>query len=185
MNFLYKERFVKKVVKVILPAICLLIGFGLGLSAKDTPAGVGVFRGKPPQEAGLAALVEAERLSENGSWELIGIGRVYYLSGDKARGQALFDRVTSRKPEASDWQRIGDVYAEAGEKDKAEACYQKLIASSPKDDTGHSEIGAWYLRNGQRDKGEELFAKALARNPDDVWHYVRAAEAYLGVPRGR
>ena len=164
-------------------AACLLLGFGLGLSAKDKPAGVDLFRGKPPKEAGQAALAEAERLAEKGSWELIGVGRVYYLSGDKAKGQALFDRVTSRKPEGSDWQRIGDVYAEAGENEKAEASFQKAI--SPKDDTGQSEIGAWYIRIGQRDKGEELFARAMARNPDDVWHYVRAAEAYLEVPRGR
>jgi tetratricopeptide (TPR) repeat protein len=170
---------------VISSSIFLLLGFGLGLSAKDTPGGVGLFRGKPPKEAGLAALTEAERLAEKGSWELIGIGRVYYLSGDKSRGQAFFDRITNGKPEGSDWQRIGDVYAEAGENGKAETCYQKALAASPKDDTGQSEVGVWYVRTGQRDKGEELFAKALARNPDDVWHYVRAAEAYLGVPSGK
>lgn len=169
----------------IVSATCILLGFGLGLSAKDTPGGVGLFRGKPPKEAGLAALAEAERLAENGSWELIGIGRVYYLSGDKTRGQALFDRVTNRKPEGSDWQRIGEIYAEAGEIEKAESCFEKAMAAKPKDDTGKSEIGAWYVRIGQRDKGEELFAKALARNPDDIWHYLRAAEAYLEVPKGR
>jgi hypothetical protein len=26
---------------------------------------------------------------------------------------------------------------------------------------------------------------ASNRNADDMWHYVRAAEAYLGVPRGK
>jgi tetratricopeptide (TPR) repeat protein len=168
---------------LVVAAVCLLGGFGLGF-AKGKPAGVSVFQGKEPKAAGQAALAEAERLAENGSWELIGVGRVYYLLGDKAKGQELFDRVTGKKPEPSDWQRIGDVYAEAGEKDKAEAAYQKAL-SNPKDDTGQSEIGAWYVRNGQREKGEALFAKALDRNPDDMWHYVRAAEAYLGVPRGR
>lgn len=166
-------------------AVCLLLGFSLGLWAKEKPGGMSLMQGKPPKEAAQGALAEAERLAERGSWELIGIGRVYYLSGDKAKGQSYFDRVTSGKPEGSDWQRIGEVYAEAGEKDKAEACFQKMLAANPKDDTGQSEIGAWYVRNGQREKGEELFAKALARNPDDVWHYVRAAEAYLEVPRGR
>ncbi|HVR98826.1 MAG TPA: tetratricopeptide repeat protein [Thermoanaerobaculia bacterium] len=168
---------------VVASAVCLLLGFGLGLSAKDKPGGIGVLRDKAPKEAGLAALAEAERLAENGSWELIGIGRVYYLMGDKAKGQALFDRV--RKPESSDWQRMGEIYAEAGETEKAESSFQKAFAMNSKDDTGQSEVGAWYLRNGQRDKAEELFARALERNPDDVWHYVRAAEAYLGVPRGR
>jgi tetratricopeptide (TPR) repeat protein len=170
---------------IVACAVCLLLGWSLGLAAKDKPGGIGLLRGKEPKAAAQAALEEATRLAENGSWELIGVGRVYYLSGDKAKGQELFDRVTGRKPEGGDWQRIGEVYAEAGETEKAEACFQKLLAMSPKDDTGQSEIGSWYVRIGQRDKGEELFAKALARNPDDLWHYVRAAEAYLGVPRGR
>lgn len=166
--------------------VCFLAGTSFGLWARG-PAGGGisVMRGKPAKEAGLAALAEAEKMAGKGSWERIGVGRVYYLSGDKAKGQAMFDAVTNAKPEPSDWQRIGEVYAEAGEKDKAEACFQRLLDGNPKDDTGQSEIGAWYIRNGQREKGESLFAKALARNPDDVWHYVRAAEAYLEVPRGR
>lgn len=166
----------------IFAAICLLFGFSLGLAAKSKPLGAQAFLGKAPKEAGLAALAEAERL-DNGSWELIGIGRVYYLSGDKAKGQELFDRATSKKPERSDWQRIGNVYAEAGENDKAEGCFQKAL--DREDDTGQSQVGAWYVRTGQREKGEELFKKALDRNPDDVWHYVRAAEAYLEVPAGR
>jgi tetratricopeptide (TPR) repeat protein len=170
---------------IVSSSVFLLLGFGLGLRAKETPGGVNLLRGKAPKDAGMAALSEAERLAGKGSWEQIGVGRVYYLSGDKQKGQALFDRVTNGKPEGSDWQRIGTVYAEAGEKDKAEACFQKALGMSPKDDTGQSEVGAWYVRTGQRDKGEELFAKALARNPDDVWHYVRAAEAYLGVPSGK
>jgi tetratricopeptide (TPR) repeat protein len=176
----------KSIKAVTTAAVCLLLGFGFGLAAKQNPAaGMVLFKGQAPKEAGQAALLEAERLAAKGSWELIGVGRVHYLSGDKAKGQALFDRVTSGKPVGSDWQRIGDVYAEAGENAKAEASYQKMLDANPKDDTGWSEIGAWYVRTGQRDKGEALFAKALERNSDDLWHYVRAAEAYLGVPRGK
>jgi tetratricopeptide (TPR) repeat protein len=170
---------------IISSALFLILGFGLGLAAKDNSGGMALFQGKAPKDAGIAALTEAERYAEKGSWEWIGIGRVYYLSGDKAKGQAIFDRITSAKPEGSDWQRIGEVYAEAGENEKAEECFQKMLAKGAKDDTGQSEIGAWYIRTGRREKGEELFAKALARNPEDMWHYVRAAEAYLGVPRGR
>lgn len=169
---------------LVIAAVCLLLGFSLGLSAKDRPAGVGFFRGKPPKEAGKAALVEAERLAENGSWELIAVGRVYYLSGDKAKGQAIFDRIISKKPEGGDWQRLGGVYAEASENDKAEACYQRALLN-PKDDTAQAEVGAWYVRIGLREKGEELLAKALARNPTEMWHYISAAEAYLGVSKGK
>jgi len=168
-----------------LAAGCLLCGMGVGFAAKS--GGMDLMRGKPPKEAGLAALQQAEKLAGKGSWELLGVARVYYLSGDKATGQALIDRVLNGKPAPSDWQRTGEIYAEAGETAKAEEQFQKVLAADPKqkDDTGRAEIGAWYIRTGQRDKGEELLGQALARNPDENWHYVRAAEAYLGVPPGR
>ncbi len=162
-------------------AACLLIGASLGLLASDQ-SGVALFAGKSPKEAGQAALAEAEKVAGDGSWENIGVGRVYYLSGDKAKGQALFDKVTKARPQASDWQRIGDVYLEAGEKDKAEAAYQN-VKLEPKDDTGNAELGAAYIRLGKRDKGEEYLGKALSRKPKEVWHYVRAAEAFLGVSK--
>lgn len=160
---------------------CLVFGVAVGYAAKEkvTGGGVDVFKGKPAKEGAAAALIEAEKLAGTSSWDLIGVGRVYYLSGDKAKGQAIFDRIT--KPKASDWQRLGDVYAEAGENAKAEESYQKVLADNPKDDTGQAEVGAFYIRIGQREKGEELFAKALGKNPNDNWHYVRAAEALLKV----
>ena len=170
-----------------LAAGCLLFGMGVGFAAKEKSPGMDLMRGKPAKEAGLAALQQAEKLAGTGSWELLGVARVYYLSGDKTRGQALIDRVLNGKAEGSDWQRAGAIYAEAGETARAEEQFQKMLAADKKqkDDTGRSEIGAWYIRIGQRDKGEELLTQALTRNPDEMWHYVRAAEAYLGVPPGR
>jgi tetratricopeptide (TPR) repeat protein len=170
-----------------LAAGCLLVGMGVGYAAKEKSPGIELMRGKPPKEAGIAALQQAEKLAGQGSWERLGVARVYYLSGDKATGQALIDKVLNGKAESSDLQRAGEIYAEAGETARAEELFQKVLAADKKqkDDTGRAEIGAWYIRIGQRDKGEELLAQALARNPDELWHYVRAAEAYLGVPPGR
>lgn len=165
--------------------LLLLVGISLGWAAKSAGANVGLWQGKSAEEAGKALLVEAERLAGDGSWERIAVGRIYYLSGDKARGQSIFDSVINSKPQGSDWKRIGEVYAEAGENDKAEAAFAKLLALEPKDDTSQSEVGAWYLRQGKRDKAEELFKKAMDKNPEELWHYTRAAEAYLKVPRGR
>lgn len=171
----------KKMAVVALAATCLTLGIGVGYAAKAKGPGMSLVTGKPAKEAGLAALQEAETLAGSGSWELIGVARVYYLSGDKAKGQALLDKVMSGKTQASDWQRIGMLYAEAGENAKAEEYFLKALADGPKDDTGQAEVGAWYIRTGQRQKGEELLAKALARNPDELWHYVRTAEAFLNV----
>jgi tetratricopeptide (TPR) repeat protein len=173
-------------VAAALAAGCLAFGLGVGLAAKEKPPGMDLIRGKPAKEAALAALQEAEKLAGSGSWELLGVARVYYLSGDKAKGQVLIDRILNAKPKASDWQRAGEIYADAGEPLKAEEAFQKTLIAGPKDDTGMAEIGAWYIRTGQRAKGEELLSQALARNPSELWHYVRAAaEALLGVPPGR
>jgi tetratricopeptide (TPR) repeat protein len=174
---------------VALAAGCLALGIGLGSAGREKEKfpGMDLIRGKAPKEAGLACLQEAQKLAGNGSWELLAVARVYYLSGDREKGQALIDQVLSAKPQGSDWQRVGAIYADAGEVPKAEAAYEKTLAADPKqkDDTGRAEIGAWYIRIGQREKGEELFAQALAKNPDEVWHYLRAAEAFLAVPPGR
>jgi len=176
----------KKGLVVALAAGCLALGVGIGVFARskaDSYPGLSVMSGKPAKEAGMAALQEAEVLAGNqGSWEQLGVARVYYLSGDKAKGQSIIDRVAAGKVQTSDWQRIGQIYADAGENAKAEDYFQRALASDPKDDTGRAEIGAWYIRNGQRAKGEELFAQAFAKHPDELWHYLRAAEAFLGVP---
>lgn len=172
----------KKIAVVVMAAACLSTGIGIGYAAKVKGPGMTLITGKAPQEAAIASLKEAERLAEGGSWELIQIARVYYLSGDKATGQAMLDKVLNGKSESSDWFRIGRVYAEAGENEKAEQLFVRALAAEPKDDSGHAEVGAWYIRIGQREKGEEMLSKAFARNADELWHYVRAGEAFMGVP---
>ncbi|HTT03005.1 MAG TPA: hypothetical protein VMG11_13055 [Steroidobacteraceae bacterium] len=161
---------------------CLALGVCIGLVAKSKEPGIDLVRGKPPKEAGAAALMEAEKLAGHGTWELLGVARVYYLSGDKAKGQALIDQVVNGKNDPGDWTRIGWVYADAGENTKAAYWFDKATTAEPKDDTGEAEVGGWYIRIGERDKGEALLAKAFAKHPDEMWHYVRAAEGFLGVP---
>ena len=55
-------------------------------SAQKAGLVMDLIRGKPAKEAGLAALQEAEKRAGSGSWELLGVARVYYLSGDKPKG---------------------------------------------------------------------------------------------------
>ena len=166
-------------------ALSLTLGVGVGMAARPIGAGISVIAGKPDQEGASAALIEAERMAGKGSWELIAVGRVYYLSGDKAKGEALFTRATSGKQSAGDYQRIAEVYAEAGDTAKAEENYGKMLVLDPEDDSQRSEVGAWYIRVGQRAKGEEYLAKAFSMGRHDPSHYVRAAEALLGVSLGR
>ena len=164
----------------------LALGATIGYAAKPVAPGISLIQGKPAREAAIAALDEAETLAgTKGTWELIAIGRAYYLSGDQARGQQFFDRATTGKQNSSDWQRIAQVYAEAGETAKARDAYGRMLALDPKDDGGQAEVGAFYLRNGDRAKGEELLGEAMQRRPKEAWHYITAAEALLGVPPSR
>src|SRR5437588_12190273 len=109
-----------------LAAGCLVFGVGIGLAAKEKPPGMEIMRGKPAKEAGLAALQEAEKLAGNGSWELLGVARVYYLSGNKAKGQALIDQVLNVKPKGSDRQRAAENYADAARAQNGEENLQTM-----------------------------------------------------------
>jgi tetratricopeptide (TPR) repeat protein len=141
-----------------------------------------LFKGKAAKEAGAALLDGALLLAENGSWERIAVGRAWYLSGNKAKGQEIFDAVTgSKKVEDSDWFRVGRVYAEAGEWDKAQAAFERVFTPRSEDDSGMIEYGAWANLNKDRAKAEALFERAMKRNPREFWHWVGAGGSYLGV----
>jgi len=167
------------------PSKAVVAAFVLGAAAARVLAGgpsltAASFEGKDPKEAAAAILSVAEAQAGHGSWELIGIGRIHYLSGDKTKGQALFDKATSLKTEASDWRRIGKVYAEAREFDKAEAALQKAVTAKS-EDTTLAELAAMLNLNGKRPEAEEAFKKSIAKDPNDFWNIVAMAGSYVGV----
>ena len=140
-----------------------------------------VFEGTPPAVA-TKLLDNALVLAEQGSWERIAVGRAWYLGGDKAKGQQIFDTVTSnKKVEGSDYFRLGRIYVEAGEWDKARSAFDKAMAMNADDDTGALEYGAWSNLNGDRTKAEILFRTSMQKKPKEFWHWVNAGGSYLGV----
>ena len=139
-------------------------------------------QGKEPMAAATAMLDGALQLAESGSWERIAVGRAWYLGGDKAKGQKILDEVTGGKKVAgSDWFRIGRLYVEADEWDKAQAAFDRALAIDSGDDSGMIEYGGFANLNNDRDKAEGLFAKAFQKNPREFWHWVNAGGSYLGV----
>jgi tetratricopeptide (TPR) repeat protein len=157
--------------------VAVVTGQGKGKPGFD-PA---VFEGSPPAVAAKMpdnALV----LAEQGSWERIAVGRAWYLGGDKARGQQIFDGVTSgKKVEGSDYFRIARVYVEAGEWDKARTAFDKAMALNADDDSGAIEYGAFANLNGDRTTAEGLFRTSIQKKPKEFWHWVNAGGSYLGV----
>ncbi len=140
-----------------------------------------MYVGKNPKEAALGLLPVALKQAGNGSWENIAVGRVYYLMGDKAEGQAIFDRMIARKVKKDDWMRMGRVYLEAKEWDKAKAAFDKALALDPNDEGNLTEIGAWYNLHGDRTTAEQMFTKAFKSKPEEIWYTVNAAGSYVGV----
>ena len=161
--------------------LVFVLGIALGAFAAKKGLDPSTYRGKSKKEAAQTLLSLARTQAGKGSWERVGVGRVYYLGGMKSEGQAIFDEVTSKKPEPSDWWRIGRVYWEANEWDKAREAFEKSLAKNPNDDKGLAELGAYYLIKGDRDKAEELFDRSFKIESGEVWSTAMAAGGYLGV----
>lgn len=166
-------------IAAVIAAGLFVAGIGVGYAAqKLAPT---LYHGKAASEAGRALLEAArEQAGDNGSWELIGIGRIHYLGGQKAEGQAIFDALLAGDHEDSDVYRIARVYREAGEWAKAKPLFDRYLAANPKDEKGLAEVGAFYLLNGDREGAERLFDRSFAITPE-VWATIAAAGAYLGV----
>jgi tetratricopeptide (TPR) repeat protein len=164
------------IVAVFLAGMCLGAIWGRGAKVPPT-----LYEGRSPKDAGQALLEAAEAQAGGGSWELIGVGRVYYLSGDKAKAERIFDLVFGSKPQKSDYERLARIYLEAGEWAKAEPLLKKVVEMDAKDDSAMAESGAYYNLNGDRAKAETLFKQSFDRNPGNVWNTLDAAGSYLGV----
>lgn len=152
---------------------------GVAATKKIDPS---VYAGIAPKDAAAALLPIAKTQAENGSWENIFVGRVYYLSGQKAQGQAIFDTVLgNKKVEGGDFFRVGKVYYEAGEWDKAKAAFSSVLQKNSNDADWLAEIGAYYNLNGERAKAEEFFARSFAADSNNVHNTAKVAGSYIGV----
>lgn len=160
--------------------VTFLAGLGAGVAlGKDLPSTL--YRGVSAPEAAENLLARAVNEIGKGSWENLAVARVYYLSGAQERGEALIANVEGRKMEKSDWMRIGRIYREAGEWERAEEAFARALEKAPKDDDLLGEVGAYYNLRGDRERAEELFDRAFAEEADDFWVMVEVAGSYLGV----
>ncbi len=164
---------------VAVGAVMFVTGIGIGMAAQKK-LDASLFQGKSKAEAAQALIDAALVQADDGSWERIAVGRIQYLGGHKAQGQAIFDAILAGKHADSDELRIARVYREAGEWSRAKPLFDGYVAKNPKDEKEIAEIGAWYLLAGDRAGAEALFAKSFAVTAE-FWATVAVAGAYLGV----
>jgi tetratricopeptide (TPR) repeat protein len=159
-------------------ALGVVVGLALAADKKVDPT---IYQGKPPEQAARALLEAAQVQAGSGSWQNIAVARVYYLMGDRAAANAILERFPVDKLKGNDWIRIGRLYVEAGEWDKAKEAFDHLLAVDPDDPDYQAEIGAFYNLHGDRARAEELFARSFAKDPSDVWATANAAGSYVSV----
>jgi len=162
-------------------AVALCGGIAIVVAASEPRAVPALYSGKDAREAALALLSVAEGQAGKGSWENIGVARVYYLMGEREKAQAMLDRVMAGKMKANDWVRVARLYAEAGEWEKVRDALEKTLALDPKDADYAAEAGCQYNLNGDRARAEELFARSLELDDNDVWNTANIAGSYVGV----
>lgn len=169
----------KKVLQVAAGALVFAFGVGTGMAAKKA-LDASAYARMEPQAAGKALLDEAYAQAGKGSWERIGVGRVYLLAGMKSEAKAIFDGVLTKGPDASDLLRIGRAYREAGDWQSAKPLFERFVAENPKEKNDIAEIGAYTMLAGDRAGGEALFAKSFALG-EEFWATLAAGAGYLGV----
>lgn len=172
----------KNRVQIGLMVPVFVLGASLGAyAAKKKGVDPSLYTGQD-NEAAVTNLVTLAKSLNSGSWETIAIGRIYYLGGDKAKGQQIFDSVLNRKKAVgSDWIRVGRVYFDAGDWERAKMAFDKALQLEPKDAPWMAEIGAYYNVKGERAKAEELFSRSFALESSEYWPMLDVAGSYAGV----
>jgi thioredoxin-like negative regulator of GroEL len=165
--------------------VCFLMGLivQVGFAQNRKPAFTAdMIQGKDANAAASTLLDNALQLAGTGSWERIAVGRAWYLGGDKAKGQQIFDSVTTgKKVASSDWVRIARVYTESNEWDKAKVAFEKVLAMEPDDDTTAIELAGFANVHKDRATADAQFIKVMTKSKSDFWHFVNAGGSYLGV----
>ncbi len=148
----------------------------------EKPPVKALYEGKNPEAAAQALLQQALKAAPGEGWVMASAGRVYYLSGEKAKGEELFQKA-SASLDGDSLLLIARTYAEAGEWAKAEGWLEKALAKDEDPDL-LVEAGALHIAYGDRAKGEALLAKVFGRPEADPEMLVKAAAGFLKV-RGR
>lgn len=138
-----------------------------------------MYRGQAPQKAAAALLDVAKTQTEDGSWERIAIGRIYYLGGRKPDGEAMFKALLDRTEKTSDLYRIAQVYAEAGEWPKARPLLDRMLTMKEADAGDVLRAARAYAEHREWARAKPLFEKFVAMDDYDEKELAEIGAWYL------
>lgn len=138
-----------------------------------------MYAAQAPQQAAGALLHAARTQTEGGSWETIGIGRVLYLGGRRAEGEALFNELLARTDKTSDVYRIAQVYMEAKEWPKARPLLERMLAMKEHDAGDVMRVAREYVEHREFARARPLFERFLAMDDYDEKEAAEIGAYYL------
>lgn len=154
-------------------------GTAQAAKAKPVRTATTMYAGQAPQQAATALLDAARTQAESGSWELIGIGRVLYLGGRKAEGEAMFRDMLARTQKTSDVYRIAQVYMEAKEWAKARPLLERMLTMKEHDAGDVVRVARAYVEQREFARAKPLFERFLAMDDYDEKEAAEIGAYYL------
>lgn len=146
---------------------------------KPTRITTEAYHGQAPQQAAGALLDAARGQTEDGSWEEIAIGRIYYLGGRRAEGEALFKAMLDRTQKTSDVYRIARVYMEAGEWPRARPLLERMLTMKEADAGDVLRAARTFAQHKEWQRAKPLFEKFVAMNDYDEKELAEIGAWYM------
>jgi eukaryotic-like serine/threonine-protein kinase len=116
-----------------------------------------------------------------------GVGSDYYSMGELGRAREYLTKAFQFRAHASEREQlnIASGYYEivTGELEKAAETYEQWIASYPRDQSAHVNLGNMYSSQGLYEKSIAAFQESMRLDPDDLAPYANLANSLLALQR--
>lgn len=116
-----------------------------------------------------------------------GVGSDYYSLSELGRAREYLSKAFQFRTHASEREQldIASGYYEivTGELEKAAEIYEQWIASYPRDQSAHLNLGNMYSSQGQYEKSISAFRESNRLDPDDLAPYSNLANSLLALQR--
>ncbi len=95
--------------------------------------------------------------------------RTSYEAQDFAKARSYFEQLLSQsgKPSAQEYERLGQIYAQLGDIEKAKATWQKIASEAPKDAKAHDRLASILRDGGFTDEALLVKGRAVELDPND------------------
>lgn len=95
--------------------------------------------------------------------------RTAHEAQDFPKVKSYFEQLValSGKPTANEYEKLGQIYAQLGDVEKAKASWNNILAAAAKDPKAHDRVAKLLQDQGFRDEALVVKAKAVELEPDD------------------